>query len=67
MTRASTARAAEPERLAKIARSVAPGMPIDVEPLAAGALARAWRDSPRIVAAGSIFLLGDVLRLIDGP
>jgi len=65
VTRASNARAAEPESLAEIARAVDPSVPIDVEPLMPGALARAWRDSPRIVAAGSIFLLGDILRLID--
>ena len=32
-----------------------------------GALDEAWRASRRIVVAGSIFLLGDVIKLIDAP
>jgi len=65
VTRASTKRSADPEMLAAIAREVEPSMPIDVEPAVADALSRAWRASPRIVVAGSIFLLGDVLKLIS--
>ena len=67
VTRASNARSAEPETLAGHARAIAPGLPISIEPLVADALAAAWRQSPRIVVAGSIFLLGDVMKLIDGP
>jgi hypothetical protein len=37
-----------------------------IEPSIPDALVAAWRLSPRIVVAGSIFLLGDVLRLIEG-
>ena len=66
VTRASNARSAEPETLAGHARAIAPGSPISIEPVVADALAAAWRDSPRIVVAGSIFLLGDVMKLIDG-
>jgi dihydrofolate synthase / folylpolyglutamate synthase len=66
-TRASNPRSAEPEAVAAIAREIAPALPIDVEPAPADALALAWRESPRIVVAGSIFLLGDVLKLIDRP
>ena len=66
VTRASNARSAEPETLAGHARAIAPGLPIAIEPVVADALAAAWRDSPRIVVAGSIFLLGDVIKLIDG-
>ena len=43
-------------------RPIAPDLPVRVEPIRADALAAAWADSPRIVVAGSIFLLGDVLR-----
>jgi hypothetical protein len=34
---------------------------VQVEPSRPQALARAWALSPRLVVAGSIFLLGDVL------
>ncbi len=66
VTRASNPRSAEPEALAERARTIAPGLPISIEPLIADALAAAWRASPQIVVAGSIFLLGDVLKLVDG-
>jgi dihydrofolate synthase / folylpolyglutamate synthase len=65
LTRASTHRAAEPEALAARARTVAPSLPIFSEPSLQAALDTAWRLSPRIVIAGSIFLLGDVLRDLD--
>jgi dihydrofolate synthase/folylpolyglutamate synthase len=66
VTRASTRRSAEPDALAERARAIAPDVPIAIEPDVAGALAAAWRRSPRIVVAGSIFLLGDVMKLIQG-
>jgi dihydrofolate synthase/folylpolyglutamate synthase len=62
MTRASPARSADPAMLADIVRSVAPGTPVTIESDVGDALAAAWRLSPRIVVAGSIFLLGDVMR-----
>jgi dihydrofolate synthase / folylpolyglutamate synthase len=65
LTRASNARSAEPAALAVHARAIAPGLPIAVEPIVEDALAAAWRQSPRIVVAGSIFLLGDVIKLVD--
>jgi len=65
-TRASNPRSTEPAALAARARAIAPGLPISIEPVIADALAEAWRHSPRIVVAGSIFLLGDVLKLVDG-
>ena len=65
VTRASNARSAEPEALAAHARAIAPGLPIAIEPIVEEALAAAWRHSPRIVVAGSIFLLGDVIKLVD--
>ena len=61
VTRASTARSADPETLAREAAAVAPDLPVRVESNRAAALAAAWADSPRIVVAGSIFLLGDVI------
>jgi dihydrofolate synthase/folylpolyglutamate synthase len=64
-TAASTPRSTEPETIAAIARELSPALPIDVESGAAAALDRAWRASPDIVVAGSIFLLGDVLKLIN--
>jgi dihydrofolate synthase/folylpolyglutamate synthase len=65
VTRASNARSAEPEALAAHARAIAPGLPIAIEPIVEEAIAAAWRHSPRIVVAGSIFLLGDVIKLVD--
>jgi len=66
VTRASNPRAADPDAVAALARTLAPGLSIVVEPRVEEALARAWQLSPRIVVAGSIFLLGDVLRSIGG-
>ena len=65
-TAASTPRSAAPEAIAALARELSPVLAIDVERDAAAALDRAWRASPDIVVAGSIFLLGDVLKLING-
>jgi hypothetical protein len=36
-----------------------------IEPVVANALGAAWSRSARIVAAGSIFLLGDIMRELD--
>ena len=66
VTRASNARAADPDRLAEQARAVAPAFSITVEPALGDALDAAWRTSPRIVVAGSIFLLGDVMKRLGG-
>jgi dihydrofolate synthase / folylpolyglutamate synthase len=66
VTRASNARSADPATLAEQARASAPALSIAIEPVVAEALAAAWRRSPRIVVAGSIFLLGDVLKLLNG-
>jgi dihydrofolate synthase/folylpolyglutamate synthase len=62
ITRASNARSADPAALAELAHKAAPELPITIEPSLDQALAIAWRLSPRIVVAGSIFLLGDVLK-----
>ncbi len=62
ITRASNTRSAEPAALAELARTIAPDLPITIEASLDEALAIAWRLSPQIVVAGSIFLLGDVLK-----
>jgi hypothetical protein len=67
LTKASTPRSLDPSELAARVRTAWPHLPIAVEPSAAGALAAAWRLSPRIVAAGSIFLLADVINVINVP
>jgi dihydrofolate synthase/folylpolyglutamate synthase len=66
VTRASNARSADPEMLAQQARAIAPTLPIAIEPALDAALDAAWRASPRIVVAGSIFLLGDVMKRAGG-
>jgi dihydrofolate synthase/folylpolyglutamate synthase len=66
LTRASNVRSADPESLAEHARAVAPTLPIAIAPALGDALDAAWRASPRIVVAGSIFLLGDVMRRSGG-
>jgi dihydrofolate synthase/folylpolyglutamate synthase len=66
VTRASNPRSADPDALAARARAIAPALPVRVETSVTDALASAWRASPRIVVAGSIFLLGDVLKSIGG-
>ena len=62
VARASNARAAEPKALAERARAIAPALDVEVAASVGDALDAAWRRAPRIVAAGSIFLLGDVMR-----
>lgn len=62
VTRASHSRSAEPDALAEVARAVDPSVSIVVEPSLAAALELAWRDAPLLLAAGSIFLLGDVMK-----
>jgi dihydrofolate synthase/folylpolyglutamate synthase len=66
LTRASRARSSDPSVLADVARAAAPDTRVLVESVLADALAAAWRLSPTIVVAGSIFLLGDVMEQIDG-
>ena len=66
VTRASNARSADPASLAEQARAAAPSLPITVAPDLGDALDAAWLTSPRIVVAGSIFLLGDVMKRVGG-
>jgi dihydrofolate synthase/folylpolyglutamate synthase len=65
VTRASSSRAAAPDELAAIARRVSPATQVLVAERPSEALNAAWQIGPRIVVAGSIFLLGDVLKLIE--
>jgi dihydrofolate synthase/folylpolyglutamate synthase len=67
MTRAANPRSSDPSALAGLARRVDPNLTVAVESTVGSALAHAWRLSREIVAAGSIFLLGDVLRELNGP
>ena len=61
ITRAANPRSAEPAAIAAIARRFARDVPITIAPILSDALDVAWRRSRRIVVAGSIFLLGDVM------
>jgi len=61
-TASSNARSADPADLGRAAGGIAPNVPAFVERSVAAALAAAWCASPRIVVAGSIFLLGDVMK-----
>jgi dihydrofolate synthase / folylpolyglutamate synthase len=65
LTRASNRRSADLEDLAQQAAVAASKTPVLVRPALADALATAWGLSSRIVVAGSIFLLGDVLKEIE--
>ena len=62
VTRASNARAAEPVQLAATARTLVPSLRVDVEPSVGAALDLAWSQSPLVLVAGSIFLLGDAMQ-----
>jgi folylpolyglutamate synthase/dihydropteroate synthase len=66
LTRASNARSSDPAWLAELARAAAPGLPMAIVPDLDAALAAAWHAGPRIVVAGSIFLLGDVMKTVGG-
>jgi len=67
VTRASTPRAAAPDELAAVVRGIDRDMPVTIASTPQAALDAAWRAARRIVVAGSIVLLGDVLKLIDAP
>jgi dihydrofolate synthase / folylpolyglutamate synthase len=63
LTRAENPRSADPDDLARVAREIAPELSVVVAPALRDALELGWRASStsRIVVAGSIFLLGDVM------
>ena len=62
LTRAPTRRSADPAALAETVARLDPTMPVAIEEAPAAALARAWRVDSHVTVAGSIFLLGEVLR-----
>jgi len=64
MTKAANARSADPEALAADARAIAPDMRVDVVASPTDALDAAWALGSRVVVAGSIFLLGDIMKEI---
>jgi dihydrofolate synthase/folylpolyglutamate synthase len=64
-TRASNRRSADPDALVATMRVVAPDLPTSIEPTPTAAVRAAWNWSPRIVVAGSIFLVGDVMKAIE--
>ncbi|HEY0285029.1 MAG TPA: folylpolyglutamate synthase/dihydrofolate synthase family protein [Vicinamibacterales bacterium] len=64
MTEPDTARAHTAGDLAAMARQFSPTVVIDVEPDPTRALDRAWTHCPVVCAAGSIFLVGNLLARI---
>jgi dihydrofolate synthase / folylpolyglutamate synthase len=64
VTRAENPRSADPADLAAAARRISPSLTVATESSLPRALEAAWRQSPtrRITVAGSIFLLGDVMK-----
>jgi dihydrofolate synthase/folylpolyglutamate synthase len=66
VTRASNRRAASPADLARAVTELAPELPLAIAESPADALELAWSRSRRIVAAGSIFLLGDIMKGLPG-
>jgi folylpolyglutamate synthase/dihydropteroate synthase len=61
LTQPDSPRAHTAEELAAIARKLAPRAKIEVQPDPARALAQAWTHCPVVCAAGSIFLIGNLL------
>src|SRR5262249_12932627 len=64
LTRASNQRAAEPEDLLRLARRLLPSLPVSVHASPAEALDAAWQLNRQILVAGSIFLIGDVMKAL---
>jgi dihydrofolate synthase / folylpolyglutamate synthase len=64
LTRATSPRSADPSDLEAQARVIR-DLPVTIAVSAAEALDIAWRLSSRIVVAGSIFLLGDVIKELE--
>jgi dihydrofolate synthase/folylpolyglutamate synthase len=67
VTRTSASRSTELDTLARLARDAANGIPVVCAASPSEALDLAWSISPSVVAAGSIFLIGDLLRLVRRP
>ena len=65
LTAPPTPRAADPEALKAAALAIDPGARVVIERDPAAALDAAWAAAPDITVAGSIFLLGAVLPVLD--
>ena len=65
MTEPPTARAHSAKDLAVLARAQSPTVRIDVAPSPALALERAWSHGQVVCAAGSIFLIGNLLAMLE--
>jgi dihydrofolate synthase/folylpolyglutamate synthase len=61
LTEPTNNRARSAEELASLLTALAPGWRIDIEPKPIAALERAWSYCPLACAAGSIFLIGELL------
>jgi folylpolyglutamate synthase/dihydropteroate synthase len=59
-TAARTARAADPKDLAAAARTIAPDLPVAVEPRPLAAIGLAAEHGDLVVVAGSLYLIGEV-------
>jgi folylpolyglutamate synthase/dihydropteroate synthase len=64
ITAPRTSRASSAAELAGVAGHVVPGVPVHTAADPAEALARAWQLGPLVCAAGSIFLIGEILDLV---
>jgi dihydrofolate synthase/folylpolyglutamate synthase len=64
VTRAANSRSADPETLAAQARAIDPARPVEVVASPVAALDAAFTKSSHVVVAGSIFLLGDIMKEI---
>jgi dihydrofolate synthase/folylpolyglutamate synthase len=62
VTRASNKRSADPEALAELVRQLDHDRSVTIAASPMEAVDAAWRFSPRIIVAGSIFLIGDVMK-----
>ena len=64
VTQAASPRSMEAAALAAAAAGAAPDVRISARPVLREALDLAWQKSPRIVIAGSIFLVGDAMKAL---
>ncbi len=64
LTRASNPRSADPQALAAVAERTLGRIPVRIAATPAEALTMGWTFGPEIVVAGSIFLLGDILKAL---
>jgi dihydrofolate synthase / folylpolyglutamate synthase len=65
VTQPPNPRAASPAFLVHLARQLGRSDRVEIDPVPASALDRAWRRSSTVAVAGSIFLVGDLLPRVD--